>query len=132
MKLSRTVGHALAAVICVAQSSPESLQNNRDICERVGLPRPFMLKLLGILTEKNILSSTRGRYGGYQMARPPEEITLLEIIEAIEGPIGHPVELNAIGLIPEMFTLIEDTLAAATADARARLAGITLSGLIAK
>jgi len=52
------------------------------------MPERFLLQILRNLVTHGILRSTRGVEGGYALTRPPEQISLLEVIEAIEGPIG--------------------------------------------
>ena len=121
MKLSQTVGHALAATVYIARSGPGVSHNNRDICNSVGLPRPFVLQLLGLLTERGILASTRGRYGGYALARPASEINLLDIIVAVDGPIEESTELHVKELRSEAVALIIEPRKAASLDAKRRL-----------
>jgi FeS assembly SUF system regulator len=62
--------------------------NARDIAQAARLPLPVVSKVLKLLTRSGLLSSQRGIKGGYGLARRPQEITVAEIIRALEGPIA--------------------------------------------
>ncbi len=65
-----------------------STYNARDIAQVVRLPLPVVSKVLKLLARQGLLSSQRGIKGGYGLARRPREITVAEIIRALEGPIA--------------------------------------------
>ncbi|MCU1491598.1 MAG: putative Rrf2 family DNA-binding protein [Acidimicrobiaceae bacterium] len=72
----------------------------RDIAERTGLPQPYLEQILLALKGAGLVRSKRGVGGGYVLAREPEEITLGEIVSAVDGPIvvgdfGAPHENGA-------------------------------------
>ena len=58
-----------------------------EVAEREDLPRPYLEQLFVSLREAGLVSSTRGARGGYELARPPAEIHLGEVLRALEGPI---------------------------------------------
>jgi len=58
----------------------------REIATHYGMPMPLLMNVLKALTQAGLARSERGPRGGYQLAKPPEEITLCEIIEAVNGP----------------------------------------------
>jgi FeS assembly SUF system regulator len=62
--------------------------NARDIANAIRLPLPVASKVLKLLSKAGLLSSQRGTKGGYSLARPPEEITVADVIRALEGPIA--------------------------------------------
>ncbi len=62
--------------------------NARDIAREVRLPLPVVSKILKTLAQQGILDSRRGIKGGYRLARKPEEISVAQIIRALEGPIA--------------------------------------------
>jgi Rrf2 family protein len=66
------------------------------IAEKRGIPERFLLKVLKPLVSAQVLYSVKGPNGGYRLARPATEITILEVLEAVDGPIrGHaPTSLN--------------------------------------
>lgn len=57
----------------------------RTLAERTGLPLPMVSKILKLLAAAELLSSTRGAQGGYALARPPQNITVAELLGALEG-----------------------------------------------
>ena len=59
-----------------------------DISQRTNLPEPTVAKILKTLTAHDILSSTRGAAGGYSLAMPPQDLSIINIIQAMEGPIA--------------------------------------------
>jgi Rrf2 family transcriptional regulator, cysteine metabolism repressor len=67
-----------------ADSAPVSLS---AVAEAEMLPMSYLEHLVAKLREANLVTSTRGAHGGYQLARPPEEIDMLEVVQALEGPI---------------------------------------------
>ncbi len=72
----------------------------RDIAERTGLPQPYLEQILLALKGAGLVRSKRGVGGGYVLARPPSEITLGQIVSAVDGPIvagdfGAPHENGA-------------------------------------
>jgi Rrf2 family protein len=66
----------------------------REIGRQMEVPEDFLAKILKTLVDQGIVRSTRGPHGGYRLARPPEAINVLEIIEAAEGPIAINVCLD--------------------------------------
>lgn len=66
-------------------ASPEQQPSSRDLADLQGVPVAFMAKLLPKLEKAGIVTASGGIRGGYSLARAPESITVLEVIEAIEG-----------------------------------------------
>ena len=62
--------------------------NARELASHVELPLPVVSKVLKALTRANILESQRGTKGGYSLAREPEELTVAEMIAALDGPLA--------------------------------------------
>lgn len=71
-----------------ADSAPVSLS---AVADAEILPLSYLEHLVAKLREADLVTSTRGAHGGYQLARPPEEIDMLEVVEALEGAIA-PME----------------------------------------
>jgi Rrf2 family protein len=88
MKLSRTVAYAVRATLQLAQYAQGTPVPCSKLASEGHMPERFLLQILRNLVTHGILRSTRGVEGGYALTRPPEQISLLEVIEAIEGPIG--------------------------------------------
>ncbi len=63
-----------------------------EIARRRGIPEPYLTQLLAQLRKSGLVMSRRGRSGGHVLARPPADITLADIIVALEGPLGAIVD----------------------------------------
>jgi FeS assembly SUF system regulator len=69
-------------------TDPESQFNASEIADQTGLPQPIVGKILKLLARRGLLLSHRGAKGGYRLAHTAVEITVAQIIEAVEGPIA--------------------------------------------
>ena len=87
MRLSAKTEYAAIAVLELArQWTADEPVRIRSICDAHGVPARFLVQILLQLKGAGIVTSTRGAAGGYQLARPPEEITLDDVFRVIEGP----------------------------------------------
>ncbi|MDD6040093.1 MAG: Rrf2 family transcriptional regulator [Clostridia bacterium] len=86
MKLSTRGKYGLYAMYYLAMHDGEGPQTLQNI-STVGVPKQYLEQILGNLRRAGLVSTVRGAQGGYQMARKPEETTLRDIIDAVEGPI---------------------------------------------
>jgi len=87
MKLTRASSYALHAVAFMAQQQTKRPVASHHIADARGIPERFLLKVLKPLVTARVLRSIKGPNGGYELARPADEISLLEILEAVDGPI---------------------------------------------
>ena len=87
MQLSRKADYALRAVRHISTLPKGKLGSINSIAEAEAIPREFLAKILKDLTRTGILVSYQGVTGGYRLSRAPKEISFLDVIEAIEGPI---------------------------------------------
>ena len=89
MKVSTRGDYASRALLSLALhgngAGPTSV---RDIAERTGLPQPYLEQILLALKGAGLVRSKRGVGGGYVLARDPAEITLADIVSAVDGPIA--------------------------------------------
>jgi Rrf2 family protein len=85
-KLSRTASYAIAATLQLAKSGGDTPIPCNQIAAQGKMPERFLLQILRSLVNAGILKSTRGVVGGYALNKPASEISLLEIMEAVEGP----------------------------------------------
>ncbi len=72
----------------LAECKDDDSHNARELAEETQLPAPFVSKILKSLTRAGLLASQRGSKGGYSLARTPGEISVVEMITALEGPVG--------------------------------------------
>ncbi|HET7784343.1 MAG TPA: Rrf2 family transcriptional regulator, partial [Myxococcales bacterium] len=94
LQISRKIDYGLRAIIYLAGLPAGKVASLQDISATLHLPREFLAKILKVLTDKGLVRSTRGAHGGYQVARPAREISFLEVIEAVEGPVQLNVCLD--------------------------------------
>src|SRR3954452_12709206 len=87
MKLSRAASYAIHALADLASRPKDEPVPSHLVARAWGIPEGFLLKVLKPLAAARILVSVKGPNGGYRLARPPAEVSLLEVIEAVEGPI---------------------------------------------
>ena len=93
MKISRSTGYALVAVGYIAQNYKDGAVLAARVSKEYSIPLEYLLKILQQLVRANVLRSKRGPRGGFFLARPSETITLLEVIEAVDGPMMSHLHL---------------------------------------
>jgi Rrf2 family protein len=131
MKLSQSVTYAIHAVLRLAENQEAAPVSCGKLAEKGKMPERFLLQILRDLAKQGILQSTRGGGGGFMLGRRPEEITLLEVIEAIDGPLTAGLPLKA--SFPQFAGEQLQSALASIADAtRRHLQQIKLSDLVAK
>ncbi len=94
LRISRKIDYGLRAMIYLASIPQESVVPFREIARQMDVPEDFLAKILKTLVDQGLVRSTRGPHGGYALARPSTEISFLEVIEAVEGPIAINVCLD--------------------------------------
>lgn len=87
MKLTRASSYALQAVAYMATQKDKVPIASHIIARKKKIPERFLLKVLKPLVSAQILMSVKGPNGGYRLARAPRDIHMLEILEAVDGPI---------------------------------------------
>ncbi|MCL4191411.1 MAG: Rrf2 family transcriptional regulator [Thermoguttaceae bacterium] len=128
MKLSRTVSYALQAAIQLAHARSDGPVPCSHLAAEGKMPERFLLQILRNLVAHGILESTRGVDGGYLLGRPADQVSLLDIIEAIDGPLAAQLPLGE-NLSPGARERIEQVLQEVTGQAREKLAAVRLSDL---
>ncbi|MCA9149596.1 MAG: Rrf2 family transcriptional regulator [Planctomycetales bacterium] len=129
MKLSRTVLYALQATLQLAETNAKEPTPCSKLAANGSMPERFLLQILRSLVTHGILQSTRGVEGGYTLIKPPEDVSLLEIIEAIDGPIGGQFPANG-GLDERSLERLTSALDDVTSSARQKLHAVKLSQII--
>ncbi|MGO8925789.1 MAG: RrF2 family transcriptional regulator [Limisphaerales bacterium] len=103
MKLSVKSDYAARAVLALARHYPHHAALTMDeVAEEQGLPPKYLPQILLELKSKGILRSVRGMAGGYLLARPPAEITLGDVLLAVDGPLFDAPGLSSSGGPPEL------------------------------
>jgi Rrf2 family transcriptional regulator, cysteine metabolism repressor len=113
-------------MISITTKSPYALQALAELARRRDIPVQFLEQLFAALRRAGILRSQRGVKGGYSFARPPAEVTVLELVELLDGPLGAA----AAGVFADAATAARDVLAKTTVqdvvDREAREAGSSM------
>jgi Rrf2 family protein len=98
MRLSLAAYYALQALVHLARKGPGAAPvTSQAIAAEWQLPERFLPKVLKPLVSAQILLSAKGPNGGYRLARPAAKVTLLEVVEAVDGPIRGQVPLRPAG-----------------------------------
>lgn len=87
LQISRKIEYGLRAMIFLASQPPDTVVPFREIARRMDVPEDFLAKILKTLVSKQMVRSTRGAHGGYSLTSPASEISMLDVIEAVEGPV---------------------------------------------
>jgi FeS assembly SUF system regulator len=87
LRISKLTDYGTVILACLA-AQPERLWTATEVAERTKVGLPTVSKLLKKLQRSGLVISTRGSHGGYQLARPPAEITAARILDALEGPFA--------------------------------------------
>ncbi|HEU4385211.1 MAG TPA: Rrf2 family transcriptional regulator [Anaeromyxobacteraceae bacterium] len=90
MILSASATHALRAVAWLAADDGGGTTLGRELASKVDVPASYLSKVLATLARTGVLTASRGVRGGYRLARPAREITLMEIVEPFEGKRARP------------------------------------------
>ena len=88
IRIARLTDYGVALMTSLVREGGQEAVTARDLAERLGLPLPTVSKLLKLLARAELLVSQRGVHGGYSLARAPGEITLTELLSALEGPLA--------------------------------------------
>ncbi|WP_420141522.1 SUF system Fe-S cluster assembly regulator [Sphingomonas sp.] len=132
MRLSNLADYAVVMLAAAARDADARL-NATCLAERTGIPLPTAQKLVGRLATAGLLVSSRGAGGGFRLSRVPSEISLADIVEAVEGPIAltacveagrHDCGLDHQCQVRPHWGVVNDAM-------RGALAGVSLASLAA-
>ncbi len=139
MKLPVSTEWVLHCATTLAQLDPGASASTTQLAQYYDLPAAYLAKQLKALVRAGLLAATTGPRGGFRLAQPASEITLLQIVEAVDGT-SPPYECREIrqrgrGALPPEDCRRTCILAAKMAEAheawRSSLAGVTLAGILA-
>ena len=91
MRLSHLADYAVVLMTAAARRPAGARLSATELSGDTGVPLPTTQKLMGQLATSGLLTSARGASGGFALAKAPSEITLADIVEAVEGPIAMTV-----------------------------------------
>ncbi len=87
MEISRRTDYGIRVILDLASLSDDARASTQEIAERQSIPGPFLAKIISQLSLSGLVTTYRGAGGGVKLARPATDINLLQVIEALEGPI---------------------------------------------
>ena len=88
MRLTHLADYAVVIMTAAARREAGARLSANELAQETGVPLPTTQKLMGRLAAEGLLTSVRGASGGFALARPAAEISLVDIVEAVEGPIA--------------------------------------------
>ena len=133
MKISTKGRYGLRILLDLAIHQNKGPVNLGDISQRQGISEKYLWQVINLAKASGLISSTRGPKGGYTVAKPADQITILEIITALEGPIilvdcldkAESCERNASCVTRDVWAQIERSMKKA-------MSSITLQDLVEK
>lgn len=87
MQITRRADYAVRTMLDVARLGAGAVALTGEVAARQGIPAPFLAKIVLALTRSGLLRSYRGSGGGIALAKSADQITLLEVVEAVDGPM---------------------------------------------
>jgi Rrf2 family protein len=131
MRISSKGEYGLRALLDLAQRFGDGPIQSRDIHQRQGIDENYLNQILILLRRAGLIESVRGPQGGHRLARPPAQITVLEALTALEGPL-LPADAGRDALTPTEpldRELIRDVWSSTRDLLEQHLAAITLDDL---
>jgi Rrf2 family transcriptional regulator, iron-sulfur cluster assembly transcription factor len=95
MQVTRAGEYGVLGLLCLARRGPGQVVMIDEVSREERIPKSFLAKIFQGLARAGLVRSIRGTRGGFTLARHPEQITTLDVIEAIEGPIAFQRCLQA-------------------------------------
>jgi Rrf2 family protein len=87
LQVSRKVDYALRAMIYLAALPEGAREPLQEVAQKNDIPKDFLAKIFKTLGDSGLISAVRGPHGGVAMARPASQISFLDVIEAVDGPV---------------------------------------------
>ena len=100
MQITRQADYAVRAILYLAQIGNNGRVSTSNVAKEQKIPLSFLAKIISQLSIAGLINTLRGAHGGVTLAREPKNITLLEVVEAIDGPIKLNVCVGAPGSCP--------------------------------
>ena len=129
MKTQRSTRHALYAALEMAAAAPGELVTAAEVAARHELPPAVVAKVFQRLAQAGLAIGARGVAGGYRLARPAAEITVLEVIEVFEQ-LGSPPRPGRAAAEPEAERRLAGLFGEIDEQVRATLASVSLATLV--
>ena len=130
MNISAKADYAICAAVALAADDGDAPVKGEALARSQDIPTKFLENIMGDLRKAGIVSSQRGAVGGYWLARPADEITLADVIRAVEGPLANVHESSPEDVsYPGAAEPLKEIWIAVRASLRAVLERVTLADL---
>jgi len=128
MRMSAKAEYGVRAMIQLATTAPGVVVRTEDLAHAQGIPAQFLVDILSDLRADRLVRSHRGREGGYELARPAEQISIADVMRCIDGPLASVRDIG-LGDLPYSgpTTALTDVWRALRASMRAVLETTTLA-----
>jgi Rrf2 family protein len=103
LSISRQTDYACRVILHLAMLPPSERVTAQDVAKKRLIPRALVRRVITQLSNAGLLTTTRGLNGGLELARPASEISLLDVVQAMEGPLA----LNACVINPQACPLMQ-------------------------
>ena len=114
LALTREGDYAVRAMLALAAHETSEPLSSRRIAEEWGIPPQFLIQVLGRLSDRGLVTAALGRNGGYRLNRPAAQISLLDVVTAIEEqPIDRRCVLRGGPCLPDGSCLVHEAFTAA-------------------
>ena len=118
LALTKRADYAIRAVLALARAPRGERMSVRQLAADQAIPAAFLTRVMGDLVAGHLVDGVPGRTGGYWLARRPDDVSLLDIIEAVEGDVrrrgcilhGGPCRLNGVCAVHPVFATAQDDL----------------------
>lgn len=94
MKLTNKSEYALLALVALARNYSKGLLSGEELSQSQGIPKRFLQQILFSLKRGGFIRSVKGKDGGYELAKPPKEISVAEIVRFFEGPLAPTTSVS--------------------------------------
>jgi Rrf2 family protein len=131
MRLTRAGEYAIRCVLYLAMNRDRQIIGRKEVAEAMDIPAQFLGKVAQNLARAGLIAIRQGAHGGYELATPPEDLSLLRVVESIDGEIflndclhrPESCERSALCAVHRVWQKARNEL-------RATLGGISLAGLV--
>lgn len=118
LELTKRADYAIRAVVALAAAAPDERLSVRRVADAQAIPARFLTQVMADLVAAGIVEGQAGRTGGYRLARPASELTVLDVVEAIEGDSrrrtcvlrGGPCNVTGVCAVHEVFAAAQDEM----------------------
>ena len=118
LELTKRADYAIRAALALGEAGPDERLSVRRIATEQAIPERFLTRVMADLVAAGLVEGVAGRAGGYRLARPAEQVSLLDVIEAVEGDSrrrvcvlrGGPCRLDGVCDVHEVFAAAQEDM----------------------